>query len=362
MIFDVTLFPAGGIAGKQGAGPACAVRAKARPARGVRQDKQPQPASAEPEDSSSNGGAQDRCPGRFWRPVAPGLDVEGDFVLRLYLRDISNHSRVALAGGPPAAQPGTLDDSGRQQLVLGHLPRVVRIAFDYRGRGLPLGDLISEGNIGLMRAAQLFDPLRKATFACYAKPWIRVQMQRALSYQAWPVSLPADFSWRRGRVQAAQERLTAKLNRAPRDAELAEECRLDLPAVQRLRSTPPPSFVPLESPWPGSETDLTLAEAIPDETSPAPDCEATRHSDRELVDRLITVLSPAEQKVIRLRFGLDDGDHRTLEQVGKLLGYGRQGIHRLQSAALAKLRRRAHFLRADRDPERSEVRSSRCGV
>jgi RNA polymerase primary sigma factor len=279
--------------------------------------------------------------------------MEGDFVLRLYLRDISGNSTAKRAGGRQAAEPGRLDDSGRRQLVLGHLPRVVRIAFDYQGLGLPLGDLISEGNIGLMRAAELFDPFRKVTFTCYAKPWIRVQMQRALSYQARPVSLPAGFSGGRARVQAAQERLAAKLNRAPQDSELADECGLKLPAVRRLRSSPPPSFVPLESPWPGDETDLTLAEAIPDETFPAPDREAALHSDREFVDRLITVLSPAEQKVIRLRFGLDDGCHRTLGQVGQLLGYGRQGIHRLQSVALAKLRQRARCL-----PEKAERRAA----
>jgi RNA polymerase primary sigma factor len=293
--------------------------------------------------------------------------LEGDFVLQLYLRDIRNTSRPRPARGPLAPEPGKPDDSGRQQLVLAHLPRVVRIAFDYRGLGLPLGDLIGEGNIGLMRAAELFDPVRKVTFACYAKPWIRVQMQRALSYQAMPVSLPADFSWRRGQVQTAKERLGAKLNRAPKDTELADECGLSLPAVRRLRSTPPPSFVPLESPWPGIETDLTLAEVIPDETSPAPDREAARHSDRDFVDRLIAVLSPAEQKVIRLRFGLDDGCHRTFAQVGRLLGYGRQGIYRIQSVALAKLRQHARFLQAARPAEpasqgsNAEIRRPKAG-
>jgi RNA polymerase primary sigma factor len=236
--------------------------------------------------------------------------MESDFVLRLYLRDISSTSRAAPARESWAAEPGRLDETGRQQLVLGHLPRVVRIAFDYQGLGLPLGDLIGEGNIGLMRAAELFDPVRNVAFACYAKPWIRVRMQRALSYQARPLNVPADFSWRRS------------------------------------RSSPPPSFVPLESPWPGNETDLTLAEVIPDETSPAPDREAALHSDRDFVDRLIAVLSPAEQKVIRLRFGLDDGCHRTLAEVGRLLGYGRQGIHRIQSVALSKLRHHARYLQA----------------
>jgi RNA polymerase primary sigma factor len=349
MIIDVTVFRADGIAGKGGGGSARAIQDKARPARCPGPDNQHRPASAGP------------CPGRFEAPVALGSDMEGDFVLRLYLRDISNTSRAMPAGGPQAAHPGRLNDSGRQQLVLGHLPRVVRIAFDYRGLGLPLGDLIGEGNIGLMRAAELFDPVRKVAFACYAKPWIRVQMQRALSYQAWPVSLPADFAWRRGHVQAAKERLAAKLNRAPQDTELADECGLDLPAVRRLRSAPPPSFVPLDSPCPGNETDLTLAEVIPDETSPAPDRQAALHSDRDFVDRLIVALSPVERKVIRLRFGLGDGCQRTLGEVGRLLGYGRQGIHRLQSVALAKLRQHARFLQAA-PGTRGEIRNPKLSI
>jgi RNA polymerase primary sigma factor len=244
-----------------------------------------------------------------------------------------------------AGSPELLDRSGRQQLVLDHLAGVVHIAFEYGGFGLPLGDLINEGNLGLMHAAQRFDPARNVRFSYYAKPWIRVQMQRALSYQAWPVSLPADFSWRHGRVQAAQERLTAKLNREPSDAELADGCGFEMPIVQRLRKTKTPSFVPLESPWPGNETGLTLEEVIPDETGLAPDQAASRQSDREFVQDLIGNLKPAEQRVLRLRYGLEDGSSRTCEEVGRMLGYGRQGIHRIECAALAKLRQHVRFLR-----------------
>ena len=308
---------------------------------------QPPPPSADPVAARSPGSdAQAQGPDRPGAAALPGVDTESDFVLRLYLRDLAGGSRFGPAQAPPPAAASGADAARRQQLVVGHLPRVVRLAFDYQGFGLPLGDLINEGNLGLMRAAELFDPLRNVRFAYYARPWIRVQMQRALSYQAWPLSLPADFYWRHGQVQVAQERLTAKLNREPSDTELAGECGLELPAVERLRSTPTPSFVPLESPWPGNETGLTLAEVIPDETSPTPDREAALHSDREFVERLMVVLAPAEQQVIRLRFGLEDGCHRTLREVGQLLGYGRQGIHRLQSIALAKLRQRAHFLQA----------------
>ena len=279
--------------------------------------------------------------------------VSDDYVLRLYLRDLASVARseepARLAPNPG---PSHLDDSARQRLVLGQLPRVVRIAYDYQGFGLPLGDLVNEGNLGLMRAAELYDPFRNVRFAYYAQPWIRVQMQRALSYQAWPVKLPADFNWRHNQVQLASERLSATLNREARDSEVAEACHLEVPAVQRLRSTSAPSFVPLESPWPGHETGLTLAEVIPDENSPRPDREAASGSDRQFAQRLLAVLNPRERQVIRLRFGLDDGYGRTLAETGRLLGYGRQGIHRIESVALGKMRQHAQFLQAATRPNR----------
>ena len=262
-------------------------------------------------------------------PAAESIDPRGDFIVRLYLRDLAR------------AQPADTAPAGREQLVFGQLSRVVRLAFDYQGFGLPLGDLINEGNLGLLRAAELFDPARHVRFGYYAKPWIRVQMQRALSYQSRPVSLPADFAWRHGQVLGAEERLTAALDRPPKDAELAHECQLGLPAIRRLRSTPAPTFVPLETPCPGAESGLTLDEVIPDETVPAPDREAIRGSDREYLAGLLTALSAAEKRVIRLRYGLTDGEPRTLEEVGRSVGCGRQVVHRLEKAALTKMRAQA---------------------
>jgi RNA polymerase primary sigma factor len=237
-----------------------------------------------------------------------------------------------------------LDASARQRLVLSQLHRVVRIAFDYKRFGLPLGDLINEGNLGLMRAAELYDPLRGVRFSYYAQPWIRVRMQRALSYQAWPMSLPADFNWRHGQVKLASDRLISELNRDVQDSEVAEACGLELPAVRRLRSTPAPFFVPLESPRPGDETGLTLAEVILDENSPRPDLEAASLVDSEFAQRMLAILTPHEQQVIRLRFGLNDGCGHTLQEIGDQLGYGRQGIHRIESVALAKMRQHVRFL------------------
>ena len=289
----------------------------AAPNRPARSASPPAPAVAAPEpDHPAPGG-----------PRTGSLDAgNGNFTLRLYLRDLAN----AAAAGPPA--------DSREALVLEQLPRVVRLAFDYQGCGLPLGDLISEGNLGLLRAAELFDPGRAVRFSYYAKPWIRVQMQRAVSYQAWPVSLPADFSRHHSQVRGAEERLTARLDRPPADAEVAGECGLDLPAVRRLRATPAPSFLPLESPWPDHDSGMTLEEIIPDEAAPAPDREAIRGGDRELINSLLAQLTATEQTAIRLRYGLEDGVSRTLEEVGRSLGCGRQGAHRVEQAALAKMR------------------------
>ena len=283
---------------------------------------EPLPATSEP------GRTAPRPPSRPSGPEGPGAH-EHDFILKLYLRDLAD-----LGSSPGAAT----DADG---LVLGHLRRVVHTAFDFVGYGLPLGDLINEGNLGLMRAAERFDPGRNVSFGYYAKPWIRVQMQRAVSYQAWPVSLPADYSWRHGQVLAAEERLTSALGRTPREAELAHECGLGVPAVRRLRSSPAPSFLPLESPCSGLESGLTLEEVLPDPAGATPDVEAMRGSDREFLDGLLDVLSATEQKAIRLRFGLDDGQPRTLAEVGQAMGYGRQGIHRIETVALATLRAEA---------------------
>ena len=279
----------------------------------------------------------------YSRPLRE-IDAGGDYVLRLYLRDLAAAGASEGTVLFPMVGQGKLDDSARERLVLSQLHRVVRIAFDYKRFGLSLGDLVNEGNLGLLRAAELYDPGRNVRFSYYAQPWIRVQMQRALSYQAWPVSLPADFNWRHGQVQLAAERLTATFKRPARDSEVAEACGLELPAVRRLRSTPNLSFVPLDSPWPGNETGLSLAEVILDENSPRPDVEAASLSDFEFAQCLLAVLTPREQQVIRLRFGLDDGGTRTLAEIGELLSYVRQGIHRIEFVALAKMRRHARYL------------------
>ncbi len=282
-------------------------------------------------DSSRAGGKNSRD------PESSGRDR--DYVLDLYLRDVSS---TITAQVPPGLKPA--DEAAREQLVFGNLSAVVQMAFHFRGLGLPLPDLINEGNIGLLRAAELYDARRCVRFAYYARPWIRVHMQRAVSYQAWPINYPADFGWRHSRVSRAEAQLKTTLNRTPADVELAQACGMGLPAVHRLRTTPAPNFVSLDSPVPSDDPGLTLSETIPDQHAAAPDREAERDSDRQFALSLLKILSPTEQRVIRLRYGLEDGIPHTLQEVGRVLGYVRQGIHRLETAALKRLRKHASFV------------------
>jgi RNA polymerase primary sigma factor len=273
------------------------------------------------------------------------LSGREDFVLELYLRDVAVSLRSCFAAAPSDGSRPMFDDHARQRLVLSGLHDVVRMAMDYRGRGLPMADLINEGNIGLIRAAELYDPSRCVRFAHYARPWIRVQMHRALSYQSWPVNFPADFAWRHGKVCRTEQALKASLDRPPLDAEIASASGMPVRTVHRLRTIPTPSFVSLDSEFlSADESGMTLAEVIPDQTIPTPDKEAEGRSDRRLLLSLMKALPTREQKVLRMRYGLDDGCPRTLHEVARVLGYVRQGIHRLENAALTRLRKHARFV------------------
>jgi len=230
-----------------------------------------------------------------------------------------------------------------EELVLDNLSMVSRIALDYQGCGLPLNDLISEGNIGLMRAAQLFDPARNVRFSYYAGPWVRVHMQRALSYQAWPVNLPADYNSKRAKVKLAEERLCSQLNREPADTEVAGEAGVGLRAVRHFRTTSSPQFFSLESSrW--DEEESPLQEILADPSMPTPLEQVEARSDREFIEELLVCLTGCEKRVMRLRYGLDDGCARTLDEVAQCLGYVRQGIHRLEQSALKKLRQHVRFV------------------
>lgn len=269
-------------------------------------------------------------------------DEGDDFLLQLYLRDARREPMLTAAEETEVAWLASFDDeAARERLLLGHLRLVVHIAFEYRGFGLSLCDLINEGNIGLMRAAELFKPSRGARFPSYAALWIRQRMRRALTYQGWAMRLPADFCWQQSKLREAEARLGSEPDHEPEAEDLAVDCGFSRATVNRLRSSRFPLCLSLQSPVSGDEEGQVLADILPHEQTPAPDQELARRDEREFVERLLATLKPREQQVLRLRFGLDDGHERTLEEVGRELGYVRQGIHRIESLALAKLRRRA---------------------
>ncbi len=269
-----------------------------------------------------------------------------DFLLRLYVRDLRNEPPLAAGEECEMAWRASFgDDPGRERLVTGNLRLVLQIASDYEGMGLPLSDLVSEGNLGLMRATELFRPTEGVPFWVYASAWIRQHMRRALTRQAWPMRLPAEFSWQHSRLRQAEARLTDGSGREPADDELAAACGLTPEMVRRLRSNGYPRAVSLQSPVSGDNEGEALADTLPDEQNPAPDVATGRRSDCEFVEALLADLKPRERAVLRLRFGLDDGQERTLEEVGSVLGYVRQGIHKIESAALARLRRRTAAVR-----------------
>jgi RNA polymerase primary sigma factor len=266
------------------------------------------------------------------RPAAK----DGDYLLRLYLRDALREPLLTPEEESEMVWRASFDDEpARERLVLGNLRLVVHIGLEYRGLGLPLSDLINEGNLGLMRAAELFVPTYGGRFARYAATWIRQRMRRALSYQAWPMRMPADFSWQQNQVRAAEGRLGAEAA----NEEVAAECGLRLATVRRLRASGHPRCLSLQSPVSDDEEGQVLADTLPDPEATPPDEALARSTAREFVEGLLLLLRPREQQVLRLRFGLDDGRQRTLEEVGDALGYVRQGIHRIESGALSKLRR-----------------------
>jgi RNA polymerase primary sigma factor len=264
-----------------------------------------------------------------------------DFLLRLYFQDALRQPRLTPAEETELGWRASFDDDvARERLVLGSLGLVVRIACHYRGLGLPLSDLISEGNLGLIHATNRYQPGRGGRFSGYAVWWVRQRIRRALTNQAWPMRLPADFTWQHRQVREATARLSAGGRDEPDDAAVAAECDLRTATVHRLRHRGLPSCVSLHSPVAGEEDGQVLGDTLPDEQTPPPDEALARQSDREFVEHLLATLKPREQRVLRLRFGFDDGRERTLEEVGRTMGYVRQGIHKLETMALTRLRQR----------------------
>ena len=227
-------------------------------------------------------------------------------------------------------------DEARKTLIKANLRLVVKIAHDFKGLGLPLLDLISEGNIGLMRAVEKFDPAKGAKFSSYAAWWIKQSMRRALANQSRIIRIPVQSAGKINKIKSIRTKLTEKLGREPTDAEIAKDLDYSERTVAGLRLADLRTFS-LHDPIQQGE-DGEFQDIIPDRGAQTPD---RILSDVESVGRLVDLLSELDERermILKMRFGLDGARPKTLEEVSQEIGRTRERVRQIQNQALTKLR------------------------
>jgi RNA polymerase primary sigma factor len=263
---------------------------------------------------------------------------ESDTGLNRYLREIGRIPLLTLEQEIElAAKIKKGDAKARERMINSNLRLVVTIAHDYANLGLPLLDLISEGNIGLTKAVERFDPAKGAKLSTYAMWWIKQSIKRALANQSKTIRLPVHLVDKIAKVRRVSLQMSDGLGREPTDDELGEEIGIASEKVARLKSVGI-SPASLDAPI-GDDDSTEFGDVIGDEEAQTP-FELLRDEDlRNEMEGLLKALDDRERKIISQRFGLGGGKPKTLEDVSKNFGVTRERIRQLQNVALAKLRR-----------------------
>ena len=285
-------------------------------------------------------------------PVTPLAErdrspYDGDTAIKLYLREIglvkllTPQEEIELA-----ARIKKGDKKAREHMIKANLRLVVKIARDYEGIGLPLLDLISEGNIGLMKAVERFDPAKGGKLSTYGSWWIKQSIKRALANQSKTIRLPVHLVDKISKMRRVAMRLQEELGREPTDEELGAEIGLTSTRVSQMRlaAVRPAS---LDAPI-GDEDSNTFSEVVQDENADTPYEQLEDKTVTGMLQDMVKTLDPREATILRFRFGLDGGTEKTLEEVGEKFNVTRERVRQIQNIALRKLRKMIERLEATR--------------
>jgi RNA polymerase primary sigma factor len=262
--------------------------------------------------------------------------------LQLYLNEIRQTPLLTVADEIRlAARIKKGDKAARDHMIKANLRLVVKIAYDYHQMGLPLMDLISEGNLGLIKAVERFDPAKGGKLSTYAAWWIKQSMKRALANQSKTIRLPVHLVDKISRMRKMIAKLTEELGREPENEEIAAELQIPTAKVALLKtvSVRPAS---LDAPVGEDDGSATLGDLVGDETAMSPYEDLGDKSLKEDLSKMVNSLDPREASIIKLRFGLEGEKELTLEEVGKKFKVTRERIRQLEYLALSQLRKQMH--------------------